>query len=131
MRSPSWPRPSPACPITGNNHQLASLGPGLHLPAMAAPRIDIDESPDAALRDDILRPLRAFNESRIGLIKVELLAITLRDPESGEIIAGLCGSSGADSLSVDLLVIHETFHGYGLGTDLLRQPQEIARKVGC
>ena len=98
---------------------------------MAAPRIDIDESPDPTLRDDILRPLRAFNESRIGPIKVELLAITLRDPESGAIMGGLWGSSGADWLYVDLLVIPETFRGQGLGTELLRQAQEIARKRGC
>ena len=58
-------------------------------------RIDIDESPDPALRDAILKPLRAFNESKIGPIKAEPLAIVLRDPQSGAIMGGLWGTSVA------------------------------------
>ena len=59
---------------------------------MTALNIDVDESPDPGLRDAILQPLKAFNESHIGPVKPELLAIALRDPESGEVVGGLWGA---------------------------------------
>lgn len=98
---------------------------------MTQPRIDVDENPDPGLRDAILPPLRAFNESHIGPIKPELLAIALRDPETGEVVGGLWGSSVVGWLYVDLLVIPEGFRGQGLGSELLRQAEAIARKRGC
>lgn len=98
---------------------------------MTQPRIDVEESPDPGLRDAILQPLKAFNESRIGPVKPELLAITLRDPDSDAVIGGLWGSSVVGWLYVDLLVIPEGFRGQGLGTELLRKAEDIARKRGC
>jgi GNAT superfamily N-acetyltransferase len=81
--------------------------------------------------------LRAFNESHIGPIKAEPLAITLRDPQSGEVTGGLWGSSavwgasGAGWLFVDLLVVPEGLRGQGLGSELLRLAEEVAKKRGC
>ena len=94
-------------------------------------RIDLDESPDPGLRDAIVQPLRAFNESIVGPVKPELLAIALRDPESGVVMGGLWGASVVGWLYVDLLVVPEGFRGQGLGTQLLRQAEDIARKRGC
>ena len=98
---------------------------------MTALNIDVDESPDPGLRDAILQPLKAFNESHIVPVKPELLAIALRDPESGEVVGGLWGASVVGWLYVDLLVVPEGFRGQGLGTELLRKAEEIARKRGC
>jgi GNAT superfamily N-acetyltransferase len=97
----------------------------------AAPSIEIDESPDPALRDAILKPLRAFNESHVGAFKPEQLAITLRDRDSGAVNGGLWGHSVAGWLYVDLLVVPEAFRGRGLGTELLARAEEVARKRGC
>jgi GNAT superfamily N-acetyltransferase len=94
-------------------------------------RIDIDENPDPAVRDAIVKPLRAFNESKVGPIKIEPLAITLRDPESGEVTGGLWGHSVVGWLYVDLLVVPKAFRGQGLGTELLARAEDIARKRGC
>ena len=98
---------------------------------MAEPRIDVEESSDPALRDAILKPLRAFNESKVGPVKSEPLAITLRDPDSEAITGGLWGTSVAGWLYVDLVIVPEEFRGRGLGTELLRRAEEIARKRGC
>lgn len=97
---------------------------------MAQPWIDIDESPDPALRDAILKPLRAFNEDHVGSIKPENLAIALRD-DDGAVTGGLWGTSVAGWLYVDLLVVPEDFRGHGLGSQLLREAEAIARKRGC
>jgi GNAT superfamily N-acetyltransferase len=102
------------------------------LPAMsAAPRIEIDESPDPALRDAILKPLRAFNESKVGPVKAEQLAIALRDPDSGAVTGGLWGTSVAGWLYVDLLVVPEAFRGQRLGSEILARAEAVARKRGC
>ena len=101
------------------------------LPAMAEPRIEIDESPDPALREAILKPLRAFNESQVGPIDAAPLAIVLSDPQSGAITGGLWGTSVARWLYVDLLVVPEEFRGRGLGRQLLEKAEDIARKRGC
>ena len=93
--------------------------------------VDVDESPDPALRDAILEPLRAFNESRMGPIKAEPLAIALRDPESGAISGGLWGISVAGWLYVDLFVVPEGYRRQGLGTEMLQKVEEVARKRGC
>ena len=99
--------------------------------APAAPRIVVDEKPDPKLREDILKPLRAFNESRIGPVVPEPLAIPLHDPDSGAVIGGLWGASVVGWLYVDLVVVPEGHRGQGLGTKLLQEAEAIAIKRGC
>lgn len=95
------------------------------------PVIVVDEKPDPGLRDEILRPLRAFNESRMGPLNTELLAICLRHPDTEAVVGGLWGRSVADWLYVDLLVVPEDWRGHGLGTSLIREAEQVARKRGC
>jgi GNAT superfamily N-acetyltransferase len=97
----------------------------------ATPAIEVDEHPELALRDAILAPLRAFNESRVGPIKAEHLAVTVHDPQSGAVTGGLWGTSVAGWLYVDLLVVPEGLRGQGLGSEVLRRAEAIARKRGC
>jgi GNAT superfamily N-acetyltransferase len=99
--------------------------------AETALRIDVDESPDPGLRDAIVAPLRAFNEGRIGALKPQLLAVALRDPDSGAVTGGLWGASAAGWLYIDLLVVPEGFRGQGLGTELLARAEAVARGRGC
>jgi ribosomal protein S18 acetylase RimI-like enzyme len=95
------------------------------------PKITVDEKPDPKLRDEIVKPLRAFNESQVGPIKPEPLAITLRDSESEMVTGGLWGHSVAGWLYVDLLVVPDGFRGRGLGTAMLQKAEAIAKKRGC
>lgn len=97
---------------------------------MAMPRIDIDEQPDPRLRDAILKPLRAYNESHLGPMKAEQLAIALRDGD-GAVTGGLWGASVAGWLFVDLLVVPEELRGQGLGSRLLQEAEAVGRKRGC
>ena len=82
------------------------------------------------MRDAILKPLRAFNESQVGPIKAEHLAIALRGPDNA-ITGGLWGYSVVGWMFVDLLVVPEELRGQGLGTELLRRAEGIARKRSC
>jgi ribosomal protein S18 acetylase RimI-like enzyme len=98
---------------------------------LSAPVITIEEKPDPKLRDEILKPLRAFNESKLGPIKNEPVAITLCDPKNGTVIGGLWGASVVGWLYVDLLAVPEEFRGLGLGRQLLTKAEDVARKRGC
>jgi len=108
---------------------LHLLDAGSIFPAMK-PRVDIDEAPDPGLRDAILKPLRAYNESHVGPIKAEQLAITLRGTDDA-VTGGLWGVSVAGWMFVDLLVVPEEFRGQGLGSELLERAEAVARKRGC
>jgi GNAT superfamily N-acetyltransferase len=98
---------------------------------MIEPTIIIDEHPDPALRESILRPLRDYNESKVGPSTSELVAILLRHPESGEIIGGLWGRSVRDWLFVDLLFVPEELRARGLGSSIMKKAEEVATKRGC
>jgi len=98
---------------------------------MSRPVIAVEEKPDPKLRDEIVKPLRAYNESKIGPIKVEPLAITLNDPDTGAVIGGLWGTSAVGLLYVDLLVVPEELRGQGLGRELLAKAEDMAHKRGC
>ncbi|MBA2587220.1 MAG: GNAT family N-acetyltransferase [Alphaproteobacteria bacterium] len=97
---------------------------------MTIPKIIVEETPDPAMRDEILKPLRAYNESKLGPIKAEPLAITLRDAD-GAVTGGLWASSVVGWLFVDLLVVPEEFRSQGLGAELLQRAEDIARNRGC
>ncbi len=94
-------------------------------------RINVDENPDPALRNAILKPLRAYNESKIGQITFKPLAICLRDPDHDAVIGGLWGHSIHSWMFVDLLIVPEELRGLGIGTSLLRKAEEIAMTRDC
>lgn len=98
---------------------------------MAEPKVVIDEAPGQGLREEILRPLRAYNESKVGPLQARMLAIALRDPDSDAVTGGLWGYSVADWLFVDLLVVPERWRKRGLGTSLMQKAEEIAVARGC
>ncbi|HMI97132.1 MAG TPA: GNAT family N-acetyltransferase [Micropepsaceae bacterium] len=98
---------------------------------MIEPKIVIDEKPDSSLRDEILRPLRDYNVSRIGAVVIEPLAIFLRHPGNDAIIGGLWGTSAAGWLHIELLYVPEEFRTRGLGSSLIKRAEEIAAKRGC
>lgn len=95
------------------------------------PVIDVTSTPDPAERDAVMAPLAAYNESKTGPSSYQLLAIFLRDPDDRRIIGGLWGRSFYDWLFIELLVIPETLRGQGLGSDLMRRAEAIARERGC
>ena len=98
---------------------------------MTAPKVTVEENPDPGLRAEILKPLRAFNESQVGELRAQNLAILLRDPDSNAIIGGLWGYSVADWMFVDLLVVPEQLRKQGIGSSLMKQAEEIAAARAC
>ena len=80
-------------------------------------------------RGAILRGLRAYNTSNVGLSRWKPLLIVAR--EGRRIAGGLRGESSWDWLFVRHLWVHERHRGDGLGRRLLRLAEKEARRRGC
>jgi GNAT superfamily N-acetyltransferase len=88
------------------------------------------QAPDAADREAIAAPLRAYNRSKVPTLDIQPLVIALRDAE-GRTIGGLWGETALDWLHIDLLGIPESMRGQDVGTAILLRAEEIARERGC
>ena len=98
--------------------------------------IVLPETPLPEHREAILRLLDAFNDARSGIPDpVRPLALLLREPggEPGTqtVLGGLWGVSYWRWLFVDLLFVPEALRGQGLGSELLRRAETIARERAC
>ena len=97
-------------------------------------QFELTDVADEALRQDILAPLRAYNESRAGDGRFRPLVIALREPrpEGGSaVVGGLWGATGYGWLFTQLLVVPEQARGQGVGRRLLLQAEDEARARGC
>lgn len=88
------------------------------------------EAPDAADREAIAAPLRAYNLSKVPTLDIQPLVIALRDAQ-GRTMGGLWGETALDWLHIDLLGVPESMRGQNVGTALLLRAEEIARERGC
>lgn len=97
------------------------------------PVIDIlPDEPTADEREQLLKLLLDFNGLHTGhLIDRPDLGILLRQPETGEIIGGLYASDEYNWLFIKYLIVPETLRGKGLGAELMRQAERVARGRGC
>jgi GNAT superfamily N-acetyltransferase len=98
---------------------------------MTAPKITLDPNPEPGLRDAILKPLAAYNFSKIGVRPITNFALFIRDPASDEILGGLWARSIFDWTFVELLFVPESMRGSGLGQSLLAEAEAIALQRGC
>ena len=92
--------------------------------------ITVIEKPEPHMREAIVRPLIAFNNSRASQPEdYRPVVIILSDPDTGEIIGGLWGETNFAHLHVDLLFVPETLRGFGLGRQMLLQAEQEAKLV--
>jgi len=78
----------------------------------------------------VTRGLADFNRERFGRVDTQTLDILVRD-KRGEIIGGLLGRSSLGMFFLDLFYLPETLRGDGLGSELIRQAEDEARRRGC
>lgn len=95
------------------------------------PDIVLDEAPDPAARDAILRPLIASNVARAGPHGLHALALLIKDPHTAEVLGGLWGRTSYGWLFVELLFVPESLRGSGLGASLMRRAEAEAVRRGC
>jgi GNAT superfamily N-acetyltransferase len=98
---------------------------------MSGPSIVVADQPNDADRKAIVDPLIAYNHKAGGDSHHQLLAILIKDPANGQTLGGLWGRTGYDWLFVELFVVPEQYRDQNLGSQILAQAEDIARKRGC
>ncbi|WP_332765478.1 GNAT family N-acetyltransferase [Phenylobacterium sp.] len=79
----------------------------------------------------IWAPLLAFNQKAVGDAQGVPFALTITQPDSGEVLGGLWGLSLWGSFYVGLLVVPESTRGRGLGSELMARAEAEATGRGC
>ncbi len=95
------------------------------------PDIAVSENPTPEERAAILAPLHAHTVAQVGETTFATFALLLREHADGPVIGGLLGRIAFDWLFIELLAVPEAMRGKGLGADLMRRGEEIARERGC
>jgi GNAT superfamily N-acetyltransferase len=78
----------------------------------------------------VTRGLADFNREKFGRVDTQTLDILVRD-KRGEIIGGLLGRSSLGMFFLDLFYLPEALRGGGLGSRLITQAEDEARRRGC
>ncbi|MFS2197795.1 GNAT family N-acetyltransferase [Pseudomonas sp. Pseusp3] len=94
-------------------------------------KIERSENVTEAERLAILTPLLAHNLANGGDDAHETFALLLRAPDSNEVIGGLYGKISYRWLLIDLVSVPESMRGQGIGEQLMRKAEEVAREKQC
>ncbi|WP_346828476.1 GNAT family N-acetyltransferase [Serratia inhibens] len=79
----------------------------------------------------IAEGLNQYNDEVTGSSDRRPLAVTVKDPSSGEVLGGITGRSSLGLLFVDLFYLPASMRGAGLGSELLRRFELEGRRRGC
>jgi GNAT superfamily N-acetyltransferase len=87
---------------------------------------------DENIRQQIVAPLRAYNESQAPAGQHRPLVVELRHgaPDS-PVLGGLWGATGYGWLFTQLLVVPDAARGRGVGTRLMQMAEQEAKARGC
>lgn len=98
---------------------------------MPEPEIVLTDVVDDRLEAVIDDGLNAYNDAAIGYSDRRPLAVTVKDPATGEILGGAKGRTSLGLLFVELFWLPEALRGSGLGSRILRMMEEEGRRRGC
>ncbi|MGO4124395.1 GNAT family N-acetyltransferase [Inquilinus sp. YAF38] len=98
---------------------------------MPDPEIVLTDVVDDRLEAVINDGLNAYNDAVTGYSDRRPLAVTVKDPATGEILGGAKGRTSLGLLFVELFWLPETLRGSGLGSRILRMMEEEGRRRGC
>lgn len=98
---------------------------------MPDPEIVLTDVVDDRLEAVINDGLNAFNDEVTGYGDRRPLAVTVKDPATGEILGGAKGRTSLGLLFVELFWLPEALRGSGLGSRILRLMEEEGRRRGC
>lgn len=93
-------------------------------------RIEIDVDPKPEDRQAVLDGLNAYSQQHAEPDDFEALSIFVRD-DDGVVRGGLLGETFWRWLHVSILWLDESLRGRGLGSKLLGQAEDEARRRGC
>jgi GNAT superfamily N-acetyltransferase len=91
----------------------------------------LTDVPDKPARERIRDSLERFNDEVTGIPDEHALDVLLTDSATGEVLGGLVGRTSLGVLFVSFFFLPDTLRRRGLGSRMLRQAEEEARRRGC
>ncbi len=85
------------------------------------------ERAEAAIRDG----LSGYNFEKAGYRDQRPLAVLVSDPDTGEVVGGLYGSTSMGLLRIDRFFLPERLRKQGLGSRILKAAEEEGVRRGC
>ena len=95
------------------------------------PVLTLTDAPDPRASAVIEAGLGRFNEEKAGYRDWRPLAVLVSDGDTNEVIAGLLARTSLGLLFIDIFFLPESLRGQGLGSEIMRQAEEEARRRGC
>jgi GNAT superfamily N-acetyltransferase len=96
----------------------------------AGPTVTLTDTRDPQAEAVITGGLAEYNREKIGRVDSRTLDILVRD-EGGGIVGGLLGHTSLGLFFLDLFYLPATLRRSGLGSRLINQAEDEARRRGC
>jgi len=93
--------------------------------------LTLTDNPDAAAVSAIESGLNRFNEEQAGYWDWRPLAVMVSDSAIKEVIGGLLGHTSLGVLFIDLFFLPESVRGQGIGSRIIEQAEQEAKRRGC
>ena len=97
----------------------------------AEPIITLTSTRDPESEATIEDGLASFNREKFGRVDARTLDVLVRDDTTGETVGGIVGHTSLGLFFLDLFYLPEAMRGGGLGSRLIIQAEDEARRRGC
>jgi GNAT superfamily N-acetyltransferase len=93
--------------------------------------IALTDSPEPGFEEALEQGLAEYNESQTHRRDWRALAVTARDPATGEVAGGILGRTSLGLFFLDLFYLPAHMRRSGVGGSMLRMAEEEAVRRGC
>ncbi len=94
-------------------------------------RVSVTDAPDTHAETVIRDGLGDYNFNKAGYRDQRPLAVLVSDPDTGEVVGGLYGSTSMGLLRIDRFFLPEKLRKQGLGTRIIKEAEEEGARRGC
>src|SRR5262245_8342804 len=96
-----------------------------------SPILTVTDAPSAQAEELIAAGLGQFNAESAGYRDARPLAVLVSDPNSKAVLGGLLGRTTLGLLFIDLFFLPASMRKHGLGSRIMQQAEDEARRRGC
>jgi GNAT superfamily N-acetyltransferase len=97
----------------------------------AVPIVQVVDPPNPKLVRSLVAQLEGYNHQRAPALDSVDLLLVAGIPGTKNLVGGLLGFTYGDWLFVDVLWVHESMRGKGVGAMLMRGGEDAAKARGC
>ena len=95
------------------------------------PVITLTETPDAKATAVIEEGLKGYNREQVGYSDGRGLNVLVSDPATHDVLGGILGRTSLGLCFLDLVFLPEHLRGLDVGTRMMTEAEEEARRRGC